>query len=225
MVNLDMVGRLGETLTVYGTSTGNGFEEMTDRIAANHKLKIKKIPGGRGPSDHASFHAAGVPVFHLFTGLHSDYHRPSDDFEKLNVGGMRRIARMTVDMVMELASSTEKTRVAKGTTKTSRAIKGSQTKKPDTVTLPAGTTTLGIGVVDAKDRDGCLVSTVKPGGPAEQAGVREGDIIVSVDAKQISEIGDIKSTISRHAPDDTVTLRLLRGKIPLTIKVKLGVVK
>ncbi len=219
MVNLDMVGRLGERLTVYGTATGNGFEEMADRLGAKQKLKLTKIPGGSGPSDHASFHAAGVPVFHLFTGLHVDYHRPSDDFEKLNVGGMRRITRMTVDIVMELASSTTPTRVAKRTKKTKRV---KTTSRPP---LPVGTTTLGLSVVDVGDGTGCLVTAVQPRGPAQLGGVRKGDIVLSIDSMKIVGTSDIKSILSKHVAKDTITLVIRRGEISLRIDVELGVVK
>jgi hypothetical protein len=79
MVNLDMVGRLaGDKVIVHGTGTGTGLEPLVDRLVAAHGLEAAKEPGGFGPSDHASFYAKKIPVLHVFTGSHGDYHRPTD---------------------------------------------------------------------------------------------------------------------------------------------------
>lgn len=106
MVNLDMVGRLtNERLSVYGTGTAQRFGSIIDRLNKDYGFRITKLASGYGPSDHASFHARGVPVLHFFTGLHGDYHQPGDDYDKLNVAGMRRIAEMVTELVVELATA------------------------------------------------------------------------------------------------------------------------
>ena len=100
MFNLDMVGRLtDDKLAVYGTGTAKEFDPLVERLCQQHGFKLTKHAGGFGPSDHNSFYAKKIPVLHLFTGTHSDYHRPSDDTEKLNIAGMRRVADMLVDIV------------------------------------------------------------------------------------------------------------------------------
>ncbi|MCA9195517.1 MAG: M28 family peptidase [Planctomycetales bacterium] len=106
MVNMDMVGRLNDNkLTVFGTGTAVGFEDLVQRhnAAAGFALEIQQA--GFGPSDHDSFYKEKIPVFHLFTGLHNDYHRPSDDVELANIPGMARIADFATGIVMELATS------------------------------------------------------------------------------------------------------------------------
>jgi Zn-dependent M28 family amino/carboxypeptidase len=77
MVNFDMVGRLrDDKLTVYGTGTAKGFDKLIDELGKKHGFQIGKVPSGFGPSDHASFYSRKIPVFHLFTGTHAQYHRP-----------------------------------------------------------------------------------------------------------------------------------------------------
>jgi len=106
MLNLDMVGRLREDkLAVAGVGTTGRFSELLDRVNRRYGFQLTKTPGGRGPSDHASFFARQVPVMHFFTGTHKDYHRPSDDFEKLNIPGMRRISGLVTEIAVELASA------------------------------------------------------------------------------------------------------------------------
>ena len=100
MINMDMVGRLvDDKLIVYGTGTAAEFDHLMDTTAARLKFEITKHEGGFGPSDHASFYAQKIPVLHLFTGNHNDYHRPSDDVEKLNVPGMRRVVDFVADVL------------------------------------------------------------------------------------------------------------------------------
>ncbi|MFN5701941.1 MAG: TonB-dependent receptor domain-containing protein, partial [Betaproteobacteria bacterium] len=109
MVNLDMVGRLdGDKVVVHGTGTGTGLESLVDRLVAAHGFEAAKEPGGFGPSDHSSFYARKIPVLHLFTGSHSDYHRPTDTADKLNYAGMVRLTRLVADIVKELATAPER---------------------------------------------------------------------------------------------------------------------
>ncbi len=100
MINMDMVGRLTDNkLIVYGTDTATEFEGLVERLGKQVGFDIARKHGGFGPSDHSSFYAKQIPVMHFFTGSHPDYHRPTDDFPKLNVDGMRRVA----DLVAEVA--------------------------------------------------------------------------------------------------------------------------
>ncbi len=106
MVNLDMVGRLNDDkLIVYGTGTAEEFDPLIERLNEEYKFKITKHPGGFGPSDHASFFAKKIPVFHFYTGSHKDYHRPSDDYDKINIPGMRRVADMVTEVVQDIVAA------------------------------------------------------------------------------------------------------------------------
>jgi len=109
MVNLDMVGRLRDNkLSVYGSGTSPRFDPLTDAVAARYGFTLTKHPAGTGPSDHASFNARQVPVLHFFTGVHEDLHKPGDDFEKLNLDGMRRIAAAVAEVVTTLATEAKR---------------------------------------------------------------------------------------------------------------------
>ncbi len=106
MFNFDMVGRMTDNrLVMNGTKTAAEFSHWVDDVNERHGFDLKKVPGGLGPSDHASFYAQQVPVLHFFTGMHGEYHRPGDDIELLNVRGMRRIADYARELVDKLLES------------------------------------------------------------------------------------------------------------------------
>lgn len=110
MINLDMVGRLEDRpLTVSGTGTARGWLELLARANASipRPLEFESHPSGSGPSDHASFEAAGIPVLHFFTGTHPDYHRPGDDWEKIDGAGLDRIIELVSALVVTLATPSE----------------------------------------------------------------------------------------------------------------------
>lgn len=103
MVNMDMIGRLDNNkLTVYGTGTAKEFDALVDEQNETFGFELQKIKTGYGPSDHASFYRKQIPVFHFFTGQHSDYHRPSDDVENINLEGMGRVTDMITEIVQSI---------------------------------------------------------------------------------------------------------------------------
>lgn len=110
MVNLDMVGRLEDRpLTVHGTGTATGWPELLAHANASisRPLDLESHPSGSGPSDHASFDAAGIPALHFFTGTHPDYHRPGDDWEKIDGAGLERIIELVSALVVTLATPSQ----------------------------------------------------------------------------------------------------------------------
>ena len=110
MFNFDMVGRLNEQkeLTVYGTGTTPGIDTLVDALGKSSGFVIKKIADGFGPSDQQSFYVKDIPVLFAFTGTHRDYHRPSDDTERINFQGMERIADFAELLVLDLARRPER---------------------------------------------------------------------------------------------------------------------
>ena len=107
MLNMDMVGRLtDDKLIIQGVDTATEFGGIIDRLNEQFAFKFKsRQPGGFGPSDHSSFYSQKIPVMHFFTGTHQDYHRPSDDFDKINVPGMRRVATFVSDATVAVAEA------------------------------------------------------------------------------------------------------------------------
>src|SRR5262249_47498623 len=115
MVNLDMVGRLRpdkdskkDALQVWGTGTSKEFDKLIDTINKPYDFHLKKVPGGRGPSDQASFYEKKIPVFFFFTGDHPDYHRPTDTADKINLVGMKKVCGMVEDLVTYLAKTSDR---------------------------------------------------------------------------------------------------------------------
>lgn len=105
MINLDMVGRLrDDRLLIYGSATAKEFPALLDSLNTGPKFDLKMRGDGYGPSDQSSFYAAGKPVLHLFTDLHEDYHRTTDDWEKINADGLEKVATFTAAIVKALAS-------------------------------------------------------------------------------------------------------------------------
>src|SRR5204862_2497269 len=105
MINLDMVGRLRQSrLIVYGSRTAKEFPALLDSLNWYAGFDLKAQGDGYGPSDQSSFYAAGLPVLHLFTDLHEDYHRSTDDWEKINLDGFKRVSDFAAGLVTALAN-------------------------------------------------------------------------------------------------------------------------
>jgi Peptidase family M28/PDZ domain/PA domain len=212
MVNLDMVGRLtSNALTVYGTGTATGFDELIDRLNERTKFALDKQVAGYGPSDHQSFYEVGIPVFHFFTGLHNEYHRPSDDIELINFEGMQRIADMTSDLVLELATRPDRPELQKisAVADVGRRNRGT-----------SGRLTLGI-MMDANSQS-VLVQSVTPGSAAEKAGIQPGDGIGKMDDEVIRNSADLRNFMGRKKLGDTITVTVLRNGQEVPLQVKLG---
>jgi len=209
MLNLDMVGRLrDDKLTVMGSGTAKEFDLLLDKINQRHGFTLSRSPGGFGPSDQASFCGKNIPVLHFITGMHSDLHRTSDEFEKLNVPGMRRVSRFVEEVAVALANAEE---------------------RPRYVSIPRGRTPRGghrpyLGTIPdfAAQEDGYGIAEVIPGGPAEKAGLRSGDVVIQFGQSKIGNLQDITSALSKHKPGDRVKVVVRRGQETLTAEVTLG---
>lgn len=210
MINLDMVGRLqDEKLIVHGTGTAGEFDSLVDRFGKEYGFQITKKPGGFGPSDHSSFYAAKVPVLFFFTGSHKDYHRPTDDVDKLNVGGMRRIGDMVSEIAVALAQAGE---------------------RPHYVEVKGGNETLGGGgdrpyfgsIPDfSQDEPGYALTGVTKGGPAERGGIKAGDIIVEFGESKIGNLEDFDSALRKYKAGDKVPVVVKRGAERVKLEITL----
>jgi len=208
MINLDMVGRLrDEKLTVMGAGTATHFDELLEQFNAAYGFRLTKNPSGFGPSDQMVFYARKIPVLHFFTGTHKDYHRPSDDFETLNVPGMRRIAGLVGEVAVALADATP---------------------PPEYVAVPARRILaagdrpyLGTMPDFGRQIDGYAISGVVPGGPAERAGLKAGDVIVHFGDSKIGGLEDIDRGLRKHKPGERVRTTVRRGQEERTFEITL----
>ena len=206
MINLDMVGRLRDNeLTLYGTGSGIGMNAMVDRLNLRHGFDIYRFDSGYGPSDHQSFYERGVPVLFFFTGLHNDYHRPTDDFDKIDFGGMVRIT----DMVSEAASELATVEKVPTYAKTGHRI---QIRRQLTAYL---------GVSLASQSNRVLISAVTPGAPAQRGGLREGDRIEKLGKRYVHTASEVLETLRQHSPGDTITVQFWRQGRRMTLPIKL----
>lgn len=210
MVNMDMVGRLRDNeLTVYGTGSASVMDGLLD--AANvpgpsgEPFKLVRVESGYGPSDHASFYAAGVPVLFFFTGLHEDYHRPSDDFENLNLGGMIRITDMVCQVSESLATDPDRPIYEQTADQTAQARPG-----------------VFMGVSMSQQDGVVLVSAVVAGSPAETAGLRVDDELVSFGTEAIERVENVFGVLRGRQPGDKLPIVVRRGGESLTLEIELG---
>jgi len=207
MINLDMVGRLNpdtRALSVSGSGTSAVWEPILQKLS-NEQVKIKTDSSGMGPSDHTSFYLKDIPVLHFFTGSHTDYHKPSDDSEKINYTGEAEVLKLIVKVVEELEGQPKLAFLA---TKT----KAMNTRSSFKVTL-------GIMPSYTSDAPGLLVDGVTDGRPAHKAGVQVGDIIVQIGDLPIKDIQDYMGALGKFEKGQTVPMKLRRKSEELTVTV------
>lgn len=203
MLNMDMVGRLKDNvLTVQGVGTSSRWKELVrTQNSGTDTLAIKTVDDGFGPSDHASFYAKNIPVLFFFTGTHSDYHKPSDDWDKINYGGEERIVRY----IYKLANTVQST---------DTAIQFTKSITPAT-TMGGGdgrgfTVTLGVVPDYSSTVEGLRIEGTRAGGPAEKAGLKAGDVITKLAGKKVMNIYDYMGVLGELKAGDVVAIEALR---------------
>src|SRR6185436_15008187 len=202
MYNLDMVGRLKDNkLAIYGTGTAKHFDAMVDELAGKLGFTLAKYEGGFGQSDHSSFYSKKVPVLHFFTGTHPDYHRPSDDSDKLNIEGMRRVADMVVEIVQRTDATDARPEYVENKKFEGIASTSGGERRASLGTMPDYNTKV----------EGVLLELIMPGGPAEKAGLKSGDILIKLGDTKIQNIDDFQSALTKYKPGDKVKLKAKRG--------------
>jgi len=221
MVNFDMVGRLNgkSELTMIGTGTSPGIDALVDVLGKSAGMTIKKVSGmtdGFGGSDHESFYVKNIPVLFAFTGLHSDYHRPSDDSDRINYNGMARIADYLELIVLDLVRRPERpafTRIV------APGRNGRQSQSAST----GMSVTLGV-MPDYADeaKAGLKISGVRDGGPAAKAGLKGNDSIIRIGGKPIATIYDYMESMKGYKPGDKVEVVVRRDGAEVTLQVNLG---
>lgn len=204
MLNLDMVGRFDERLYVGGTGTSPAWPEAVERInKESFKFPLKMWPGGKAPSDHDSFYSRDVPVLFFFTGLHGDYHRPSDDWNTLNYDGHAKVARFAAALALEVATRQERPRFTK---------------------CDAGGFEVGpyLGIAVDPRPDGLFVAHVDDKSPAKRAGVKEGDRILEWDGSAVADANVWNERLSKAKANDKVELTLERKGRKVRVTATLG---
>jgi hypothetical protein len=209
MVNMDCVGRLfAQKLTLLGTGTAEEWMHIAMGVGHVTGVEAKCIPQDPGGSDQVAFHEAGIPAIQLFTGAHDDYHRPTDDVEKIDAEGMVKVATFLRETVVYLS---ERDRPL---TKAGAA--------PVPVAGEARKVTLGTTPDFAFEGPGVRVEAVRDGSPAAKAGVQPGDILLAIGDAELKTLRDLSEALKAHAAGDTVKLRIRRDAEEIVLDATLA---
>jgi Tol biopolymer transport system component len=215
MINLDMVGRLrDDQLVALGSESAPQWNALIETAAKGSSLKITSRGDGYGPSDQTSFYAVQIPVIHLFTGTHEQYHTPDDDAATLNAEGGAKVAQFTASLAGQIARNGERPQYARSTAAPamegdSRGYGAYLGTVPDYRAMEA---TAG----------GVLLSDVRAGGPADKAGIKGGDRIIEMAGTRIENLYDMTFALQDHKPGDTIEVIVIRAEKPLKLRATLG---
>jgi len=212
MVNLDMVGRLRNSrLIVYGTGTAAEFPALLDSLNATANFDLRKNPDGFGPSDHSSFFGMKRPVLHLFTDLHEDYHRSTDDADKINIAGIEQVAAFASNIVRAIGNRA--TALTFMDQSPNHGMVATAPAAPTSGAAPRGGARPWFGSIPDMAGDvtnGVLFSGVSAGSPAEKAGLKAGDVLVRIDANEIGDLQAMTDALSLYQPGDAAKVTVLR---------------
>lgn len=213
MLNFDMIGRLrGDSVVVYGVATATEMRTVLDSANARVGMAVRGLGDGFGPSDHSSFFTKGVPVLHFFTNLHDDYHRATDDVERINAAGTARVVALAEQVIRQIDARNDRLTFvrAAGPPVASGARTGSNVYLGSIPDMAAG------------DAPGLRLTGVRAGSPADSAGLKAGDVVVSLDGKAVTDLQTYSDALYARQPGDTVDIVVLRAGARMTFKVKLG---
>ncbi len=206
MINFDMVGRMNEenTLAIYGNGTSPAWNSQLE-LANKDSLKLVLSESGVGPSDHTSFYLEDIPVLHLFTGQHEDYHRPSDDVEKINMKGMKLVNDYTARLIQQVDQLDQ--------------MIFTKTKDEDNDSAPAFKVTLGVIPDYLFDGEGMRIDGVREDRPAENAGMQKGDIVIQMGELKVLDMQSYMEGLSIFEPEDTTLVKVIREGQELNLEV------
>ena len=209
MINMDMIGRLNEKpITVGGVGSAKTFSETIEVVQKNHTLIIDKNISGMdfGRSDHASFYREDIPVLFFFTGAHQDYHKPSDDWDKIDYQGEKEVLNFVYDLIVQLSTNKEK------------PIFTEITNDNSDNQSPSFNVTLGVIPSYGSQKIGMEIDGIsRKNGPADKAGMKKGDIIIEINNKKIRNIYDYMARLAELNSGDKIIVKIIRNKIEMEL--------
>ncbi len=205
MINMDMIGRLNDErrLVVGGVGTAPDFVPLLESLPQK-QVAIKMDSSGIGPSDHTSFYLKNIPVLFFFTGQHADYHKPTDDVDKINFSGQKAVLELIVQVIEALDQ------------KPKLAFQPTRSRTEDT---PRFRVTLGIMPDYTFEGEGVYVDGVTEGKPAASAGLQRGDRIIALGDMEVHSVREYMQALSKFQKGDTTTVRFVRGNETLVREV------
>lgn len=213
MLNMDMVGRVRDKrLFVGGTGTSPDFRALVDEVNREVGFELSYSPSGYGSSDHMSFTVREVPVLFFFSGLHGDYHRPSDTWEKINFQDGARVAEFVARVVGRLDGVEQKPQFVRVLEPTGHAAAGGG----------GGYGPYFGSIPDFADVEkGVRFADVREGSPAAKAGFKAGDILVEFGGKKVENLYDFTYALRSFRAGDKVNVTVLRDGSPVAREVTL----
>ncbi|MFY0593985.1 M28 family peptidase [Roseivirga sp.] len=198
MINMDMVGRMNEekTLAINGVGTSPIWNEVLE-VVNTDSLKLVTSESGVGPSDHTSFYLQDLPVLHFFTGQHEDYHKPSDDADKINYEGLTYVIRY-IERLIDKVDENEKLAFTK-----------TQDSSGDS---PRFTVSLGVVPDYLYDGSGMRIDGVTDGKPAADAGMKKGDIVIKLGDSTIVDMMSYMRALSGFKSGEQTVVEYKRGE-------------
>ena len=216
MINLDMVGRAGGRILVDGLANAPSIEEDLKAAESRSPLNIKALRGGpgAGASDDATFLLRKIPAINFFSGFHTDYHRPSDTWEKIDATGGAAVADLALALAQQLANREQRPPFV-------------ETGQPESHSSGSVGAVSGYGpyfgsVPDfANEGQGVKFAEVRTGSPAAKAGFRGGDVMTSFGGAPIKTLYDFTFALREKKPGDKVEVTVLRDGKAITATVEL----
>ncbi len=212
MLNMDMIGRLAEdnnSIQVFGTEAAEGFGDMLERLAKKHAFDLKGSASATGPSDHTSFYQKKIPSLHFFSGLHEDYHRPSDDADKVNTDKSVRFLAYIEEVAKSIID--DDARPVYHYVAAPAQVGGNRSR-----------VRMGIMPSYADSGEGLGVDAVLEDSPAVKGGMKDGDVIVRVGETKVKNIYDYMAALRDKNPGDEVEVEVQRDGKSVTLKIVLG---
>ena len=205
MINMDMVGRLREdkTLSISGTGTAPIWSQVLNSTNPGFKLVLSE--SGMGPSDHTSFYLQDIPVLHFFTGQHEDYHKPSDDSDKLNYEGMEMIGDYILDVISELDDDKKL---------------AFRTTKNESEDVPRFKVALGVMPDYLFDGKGMRIDGVTEDRPAAVAGLQKGDIVIQLGDSTVVDMMSYMRALSTYEEGNSAKVVVDRKGEKIEVGVK-----
>ena len=206
MINMDMVGRLNEenALAINGVGTSPAWMKHIEDINID-TLKLITSESGIGPTDHTSFYLKDIPVLHFFTGQHEDYHKPTDDVEKINFEGIY-VVTAYIDSLITRLDTDEKLAFTK--------------TKDESKDTPRFTVTLGVVPDYMFDGKGMRIDGVSEEKPAQKAGLLTGDIVVQLGEIEVTDMMTYMEALSQFKKGDATEVTVKRDEDNLTFPIQ-----
>jgi hypothetical protein len=216
MLNMDMIGRIkNDKVYIGGLGTGTTFPSILDQAESHTTFKYENSPGGYSSSDHTSFVTKRIPVLFFFSGLHSDYHKPSDTWEKINADSAAHLLDLVSNVALRIDTAPDRP--------TFVAVVENPNPHAGTPSGSGGGYGPYFGSIPdfGQIENGVRFSDVRPGSPAAKAGFQAGDVLIQFGDKGIKNLYDFTDALRRSKVGDTVQVTVLRDGKPVTASVTL----